>query len=920
MALSKIVNLPRRMRKSTAYFTSLLFACIADVCLAQELDERWLLRECPDVIIDGSDSDWRKHDCAIDGVDTVGEKNCVANLQRGWTSDGLLCSAHIISDTANWDKGITVDIFADLRTPNANMAEYEIGVAHISLFVEPAGVSAKIKCGPNEERSLEIGRELQLKMSKKDNGLFVEALIPWTTVKGQQPERGDWIGFCTRIRLTTATGTSVILGADTEEEKNPIETTPIAFTPVKLAPLRESRHPQISFEAEETVLGKGPWLEIKVAALKSQVDLSGARMEIDSSVLGHLDEPFVTSAGGKCWVLEFKHILPLLFSRDASISFTIRTPKGTISWNESIAIPVLRRWQLIEETLPEESFAAVQYQQRSLGLMLKGCARECALLLSPNINDGRSVRKRARGIMFPGIYEDRIKRFERFATRAVHDGGFPDIFPYQAWCSQIDGEWLPYKVIRPWNPGIGPVVQLTLYGAKPHHSRAEMLESDIIAFEEGTKPSTYGDRNYVVMYERSGGNAGMDRESLQRFYRDVIPTFGGPDVILGIEGVSAGARSALQIALNYPDRFSFMRLASGLIPEYALFQAANLKETSVSLVVGELDTEVVESNRLFAKALDGRNVSYDFEIVPKTGHYFFPPGRSPNQSPKLRSKYPRTVSLETFTPSECNWLKLDQVATWGKRASLSGEILPSRIEIKVENAFSFTLRADQMPNVPIDCLVEINGKESGRISLSASTEITFALAPDGTYRRATRNQHPSLSKVAGCTGPARQIDDSPVTIVYGTRDSEFSHALRHRAIEIIRAHLGFGPRQVSSSGYVIMSDREAIAANLKGRNLWLVGNQEQNDYVLQMTKSGKLPSSLPDISNDPDALLSYIFPLLGEEDQYIYHEMGTTPLAYCSAVLAAPNHDICIQSLATGAATIKFVGNFNTAWSFRPKP
>jgi len=264
------------------------------------------------------------------------------------------------------------------------------------------------------------------------------------------------------------------------------------------------------------------------------------------------------------------------------------------------------------------------------------------------------------------------------------------------------------------------------------------------------------------------------------------------------------------------------------------------------------------------------------------------------------------------------WLTIDVIGDWGRAAQVGSRLTRAgELELKTGNVQGFTVDLGLLSRRSLPDELVIDG--GSRIPLKpVRSQRLHLFLKDGGWRVGSV-EDPKI-KVKGLCGPAEDIEQRQITLVYGTLNPGRSWFLKERAFKIMTDLIGTNSGEMHGGRFEIKSDREIDSKSAHSGNLWLLGGPEENAVAAAMDR--KLPIRIDDGAvsmdgrsiKDPDLLLSYIYPNPNSPGHYVYLEEGTSILAYYADVLACPRSDACVQQVSPSRSRILWQGDFNTAW------
>lgn len=947
-----------RTEYKTAIITTMFRLCLALIapvaCLAASAEwpeadglvERNVLHRIDrDITIDGNLSEWTGLPGVVDGCNTLLETRLCSSTTRGWCAKGILLGVEAMTPgrPAGRSTDDSVDVFLDLRPPGARMERYEPGVYHITLhpFAENKSIALlePYPTAPGPARPAPLpGVVAQAIVTSR--GWTMEALIPWSSIGGFEPAVAKWIALTLRTNhKDPAANRTYSVGVEDIGSKNPPETAPIAFSPVRLIGASDMPEP-FSYTAQEVVRSGKTWLDIEVIAPDSRALTESAQLKIEAPQLGWTShQPLARSSAGYFRVAT-EH-LPLSLAAVPALTINLAIPDA--GWARAKVVP-LRVTDLllgIERELPEGKIGSLPKREAAVVRMLKACAQEAAAMVATAPDGARPPQARLRSILTPGIYDSRRNLFVDAAKRFLNGAPLDPSFPFAAWQSDIDGQWIPVRIIYPWqfDPEKKYPARLFIFGSNQHRSRADFVEPDLRSAATGQLYPYFGDWFSIVLFNRTNDTDDLEREAYEHLWQRLIPSLPIDPHKVSVYGGSSGAATALQLALHFPDRFASVGLRAGnfrpVVPasaKEALEALEPLSPISFYVVAGAANGEVTSSNRYFARLLKYGHYKHIYEELPDTGHYFSPPATPAGIADSSAPFSPSHVAVVTTTPDygAAYWLSLDAVENWGATAKLKGAIERGTLSISAQNVSRFAVDLSRLSTTPEIEAIVINdaatfkrlrqnprtiGFEKARTAERWTLIESGAAANDGT-----------LHKRRGLAGPAWRLETRRVTVIYGTINPALTPVLRERAFRVVAERVGGGAKQSCVGDIRIVADAEFRPEGENQSNLWLIGGTAENEITRRMADRLPLVGALGTsyiqtyASSAPDALLGYVYPSGLVPNSYVYVEQGNSARAYLMDVLPSPTHDISLQWQNEGGDLQLRADDFDAMWKIQRRP
>ena len=888
----------------------------------------------PRLVVDGSPTEWAKCPVVPFGYDTATERLLAGSTRVGWTEQGLALSiAASIRDpsaAALRPDGDQVDLFIDLRPEGARLERYEQGVYHIAVRPMADGKHASfLEIVPRNARLKRADLSAcQGVFSPTPDGWTLELLIPWLTLGAKARHTGDWIPLSYRVtHLDLKTRAEVVGGSEDVEPKNRLQDAPMAFSPVLLSDERSIEMPEVCYRADETVINGAPCLQVNVIAPITDTLFAISQLHVDArSADTHEGARFRGSIGGKFWIATCRFPLRGLTPADRVLSVDLSVRDGSRTIWRRTARTICRASAAtaqIESSVSDASINRLPDREKSMAYMLKACAIETADLLAFAPDGFRAPRRRLRALFDEHLYDRRIHLFLDFAADLAAGKRLAPHFPYVAFKSRIDGEWIPLKIVLPWNytPDRRYGACIYLYGKAQHHSRADFIESDLAAITRSQYVGPLGDTISIIPYMRSDRSDELERETLEYIFQFVLPELHADPARVGVYGGSAGGAQALDLAVHHPDRFAWVLARAGdfghylNLPEGPTDELKNLLGCAVNLQSGDTDVDITSDNRELFERLKRIGIQVVYDELPDTKHQFAPLALPVSIQQHSLNLDPDAVSIAFTNPAygTAFWISGQQVEHWGVAANIEARWSANELKVETSNVSRLIVRKKD-GHFPEKLIVD-SRPVPWRATSRDTAEIQVQKSDAGWTIGSDAGQH--WKKIAGRCGPAAQIECGPLAIVYGTKSESYTPYLRERAFRIVRARIGPADDQLGTGQFRILSDVEAMTASLQGVNVWLIGSAQQNAYVAQLAHS--LPvaddSARAITQFGSDSILSYLYPKTDDKVGYYYVEIGTSPTAYFLDCVPSAQADMSIRiATENGAVTLR-EASFDTFWN-----
>lgn len=900
------------------------------------LNDHQILPNLPTASLLGKEIEWDKYPALLYGSGKITESKLCVAVKRGWSESDLHFLFEIIgpdlTPKRENDASCVIDIYVDLRDVKTDrMERYQPGVAHLIVRLgghneqPPHFEQVDARNRPVENPVL---ASCECVVRRDSVRQFCELRIPWKAIAAFTPRPGRWIGLSTRIsRIDSAPNERITVGDEGGTNDNPIESVPAAFSPVMLAAMNDFAARFWALRAEETIIRGEPWLEVEVNTLSDNVRNKGAVLCIN--VLPkheRYEAPFVPSPFGSSLQAIWRAQCNTNGWQGAQeVEFSIRSggEQNSKLIKRIVPLRAAQSFSQIDAALPPSRIKLLSPEALGLAELMKACAKESAVLMTTNEGDGRLPQIRSRILFNEQLMDNQVNFFVRMAQQFIEKRRSPQESPVLAFQSRVDGEWLPIRIVYPWNYRPEKIYPATIYfyGKVKNRSRADFILADLAAADIGESYSVGGDHFSLVLYDRTEDNTGFERDNLKELFDVLIPRLNIDRRRVTVAGGSAGASAAVELAIHYPDRFSVVAGRSGSYGGIAYGDnkaLENLRFTSFYLAAGEVDPGIVEASRSFAERLKVVGLTHVYEEIPATRHNFTPLPVPETIAATALPEEPLSVSLTTNSPDYGNsyWLGIGLIKDWGLPSHATARLHDGSIEINEMNVAEVIIHTDKIRQQRFPLDVVIDGRVAGRIK-EGSGDKCFTYNVVGGFTPCERVAAPSLAKRDGQCGPCARIDYGPLVIIYGTKRPETARVLRERAFRILRTKLGVGDRQTAVGWIDVLPDSEALKTNLNEKNLWVIGSVEENlvrqllesqlaDVVLSLAPRSKWPA---------DTLLSVIYPRKNMQG-YLFIEEGNSIAAYSAGIMPRPNADGTLQNIDNRVIRTRSF-NFDSLWKIK---
>ncbi len=446
----------------------------------------------------------------------------------------------------------------------------------------------------------------------------------------------------------------------------------------------------------------------------------------------------------------------------------------------------------------------------------------------------------------------------------------------RAYRSPLDGALQRYVAYVPPSIDKGQPLPLVLVAhgrdRLPEHALRTLIgqapdEHMTLRFAERNLPA-FPDQGALLAAPWGYGNAGvlpLGEQDLSSVIAELSRAYRVDPTRVTLTGYSLGGTVSFAAPLHTPDRFAAAAPLCGypnlldynsvakvdklpwekvmLEKEYIVRYADNGAHVPLHIVHGGKD--VPGRSKVVADRYKALRYSHVFDIQEDLDHnvwdYAYEDGKMVSWLKRHRiPSAPKSVTFQTgkLRYDRAYWLRvLGQIdGASGKPARVEGALDPGGISLTTENVSALAIDAARAGfGADADVRLRIDGA-----TLSAKGGATISL------RRGDKGQFeigapPQGHKTFGSSGPIDDVQNGPVTVVYGTRRPALREA--NRMLAEHWSKLG-GAAEVS---YPVLSDQAADEASLAGRHVVLVGGPLDNSLTARV-------ASLLPVSFEPDAI------------------------------------------------------------------
>jgi hypothetical protein len=359
---------------------------------------------------------------------------------------------------------------------------------------------------------------------------------------------------------------------------------------------------------------------------------------------------------------------------------------------------------------------------------------------------------------------------------------------------------------------------------------------------------------------------------------------------------------------------------------------ANLCHAAAQVVYGEKEIENRHDSpdhRALMEGLNWQGVNFRFLEVPGKGHLYDPPPLAPDILAHARPEFPRQIVYYTGCTrfNKAGWVEVDLIETAGRVGGIAAHMDDDNyLRVNTTDLRQFTLTPDRGIDPAKKLRVLVDAQPIWIANPTLPLRATFAKGADGKWALAAERWpagHPVKRK--GLAGPMREITYAGSLIIYGTGAGKHNWVLRHKAELIARQMRGvhYVGNERSGARFIIKSDAEVTEDELRAKNLWLIGNAEENRIVAALQKD--LPFAVgPDSIrvgqsefSGKDYAINFIYPSPMNSERYVYINGALTARAYNHAASNAHLYDYGVNlndGLDNGPVLL---GVFNTDWQFQ---
>lgn len=371
----------------------------------------------------------------------------------------------------------------------------------------------------------------------------------------------------------------------------------------------------------------------------------------------------------------------------------------------------------------------------------------------------------------------------------------------------------------------------------------------------------------------------------------------------------------------------------GFFPDRPQLYLENLYNTPAMIMVAGADDNVPPVHgRMFAEEMKKLGMNPEFHDLPGRQHWFdddtVRPGADATDAiffedfykGKAVNKYPDTVKFVMGDPSLNNklyWIKITEIEKYLEPASIDAiNNSDEQFIIESRNVRGFEIRTKEKKGKGI--LIKWNGNVSNTVSdENGVVKVSFSsIAPQNT-----------LINKEVISGPMKRAYMMPFVIVIGSNTDEktfnlYLQAARQEALSWWYV----------ANGYMeVLTDKEATEDRIRGKNLILIGTQEDNGLI-----SEKIRKTPIKISNDRiemnevivaygENAVKFIYPDLDNPNRLILYSTGTrSKYAILSEAFTAfsvfaslPDYVVFDEKVRQyGFAGVKAAGYFDMNWQF----
>lgn len=812
----------------------------------------------------------------------------------------------------------------------------------------------------------EVDSTIPLETSVLETGWRVEGLIPWKLLEGFNPQVGAVLRFGYKVYDSDNIKDKSIntLGLRRHGSGTEVDwmlLNPDRFPRVRLAGVS----PYVIFDsyAQEELFQLKSWVKL-IIKKPIEKDLSKDENEpIPIMVTNSLDETMnlylQPSAGGR--FLGIEQLIPTDWfgSESDRIRFVVSVIDSQNSQLDFDIDPKLRNSiRQIHEKLPEEKLLSISAERRKYVRFYKQCAIDLSHFLTvplnrdiPHYNYIPFYDEPKRLTAYMDIF---LEKADQWMTNEITS----DEIKYhrlQVWESQAD-ESLQYfhmSLPKDFDPAQSYPIKLKMHiDNKKTFSRVYDLARRAIPKHRvlGANEPRNEQEIQISLNGRGNSQQQLGDEEFSYVISWIKKVFPNSLDDINIWGGSSGGRKGMDMAIKWPDQFSYLDLRANSIARptlklsndnyddpnrFKFFSQSmyddilNLKNLPVRITIGGAD-RLIYVNRLLYYILKYENPGCEMIVVPGFTHeipdahvppFPFKP-RNLNEIPSSFAH--RSWSLRYGTAFGIT--AIEKRYSWRPFSFSVSRQSEKSIQVEIENLTSFSLNESFFADSQYMEIREfvINGQKLKLDqSLNATGICLFSILGD-QWTLGKISHDTELEKTGHLQGPIADVEKEGFIIVYGTLDKSTETSLFKRARNIVAHRVGSDIGQWEGGRFLVKADVDVTAEELNSRNLWLIGGRQENKLVAKYAKElpfSLLENELPEISDwgDESLFLQFIYPNPINRNTYWFIEAGGSTECYASSILREKEFDFSVSRFDAQTNPVLVCGIFDSTWGLNPE-
>ena len=522
--------------------------------------------------------------------------------------------------------------------------------------------------------------------------------------------------------------------------------------------------------------------------------------------------------------------------------------------------------------------------------------------------------------------------------------GFED-HPLQAWKSEIDGSWRQMRIIFPENFDTNSKYPLTLFyhglQQKKHSNDKALAEYlNLREFLVWERPSFRNDIA-IKLFGRGNSFKRHGEEELQKTLEwlrenhdinlDRITFYGG----------STGASQAWLAAMRHPDlawRLYLRSMFNDFDAEWAVngklqewerryketregpvHLMKNTEAVAMKLIVGENDPGPRHFMESLKQSLQEVQPSFELKIIPNGGHMGLPAIPWSEELDAFRKESSNvTFSTGDLRYNQAYGISYDMYSNQLKPMECRIEFEDGDIRLEPRNIERLSVMASKIEDRG---RVFIGGEAVG--FRRSNKWISFIKGDDCAWRYDDAKRMDSSIKNHETPGPIEDFTNKRFIIVYSTEDLEILPMLKRRVFSIKKRLSGLEVGQISGVRFTVKTDSELTDEDLENSSLWIIGRIDGSarldkiqSLIGNTMENGKLVDAR---SRSRNSLVQFISPSPYGKNNYVYVELGSSPISYLCSVMKYIKYDYCVTGLTKSGESILVRGLFDKSWKYDEK-